>query len=179
MGVDTEWGDSGDGCALVQLAFINTVYLIDTRSSSRKALCELLVWLFAHDRIVKLGFSFAGDWPQLDLLTPGIQLAARCVLDLQPFLCRALPAVASAANGQPGLSSLAEAVLGCPMDKTEQCSDWCARPLRRSQLRYAALDALVLVDIFWAMEPQLQHEVECAAARRGSIVSDVGRMHIT
>ena len=31
------------------------------------------------------------------------------------------------------------------VDKDEQCSDWAARPLRESQLEYAALDALACV----------------------------------
>ena len=31
------------------------------------------------------------------------------------------------------------------LDKTEQCSDWAARPLSDSQVAYAALDAAVLL----------------------------------
>ena len=33
------------------------------------------------------------------------------------------------------------------LDKTEQCSEWAARPLRRAQLLYAALDAHILLRI--------------------------------
>ena len=35
--------------------------------------------------------------------------------------------------------------IGQRLDKTEQCSDWGRRPLRREQLLYAALDALILI----------------------------------
>eukprot|EP00959_Pyramimonas_sp_CCMP1952_P350330 7339736-Pyramimonas_sp.AAC.1 len=37
-----------------------------------------------------------------------------------------------------GLSGLVEAVLGLPLDKRHQCSDWDARPLSPEQLAYAA-----------------------------------------
>ena len=52
---------------------------------------------------------------------------------------------------QPGqavsLARLAFATSGLRLDKTEQCSDWQLRPLRRAQLLYAALDAWCLIGI--------------------------------
>jgi hypothetical protein len=36
-------------------------------------------------------------------------------------------------------------LFGAALDKTEQVSDWSARPLRQSQLQYAANDAHILV----------------------------------
>ncbi len=39
-------------------------------------------------------------------------------------------------------------MLGRPLQKAEQISDWSRRPLRASQLTYAALDAHVGLEIF-------------------------------
>ena len=51
----------------------------------------------------------------------------------------------------PGLKSVAATWLGVHLDKTEQCSDWDRRPLSESQMRYAASDASVLLEIAAAM----------------------------
>jgi ribonuclease D len=42
--------------------------------------------------------------------------------------------------------------LGLEMDKAEQTSDWAQRPLDDAQVRYAALDASVVIGLWkrWA-----------------------------
>jgi hypothetical protein len=50
------------------------------------------------------------------------------------------------------LSALSNAVLGAPLDKAEQTSDWQCRPLSRGQIVYAAWDAVVsslLLFAYW------------------------------
>lgn len=46
-----------------------------------------------------------------------------------------------------GLSKVVSIVLGAPLCKVQQLSDWEQRPLSESQKHYAALDAYILVQI--------------------------------
>ena len=54
-------------------------------------------------------------------------------------------------KNQPGLSDVVKIFLKYPLDKREQCSNWETRPLSRLQMIYAAIDAVVLLDVFHAM----------------------------
>lgn len=47
-----------------------------------------------------------------------------------------------------GLSLLVQSELGRPLDKTQQISDWEKRPLTLEQIRYAALDAVCLLQLY-------------------------------
>lgn len=45
----------------------------------------------------------------------------------------------------PGLARCVSRYAAIPLSKQEQCSNWRQRPLRKSQLEYAALDAAILL----------------------------------
>jgi ribonuclease D len=54
-----------------------------------------------------------------------------------------------------GLASVAQHLLGLPLDKTYQRSDWRKRPLSRAQLDYAALDAQVALQVYQQLTDKL------------------------
>ena len=130
------------------------------------AMEELFTWLLRDPAAPKLvGFAFSSDALLLerwcarlasqrhagagsDKMDASSLLAARDirrrVLDVQEV---AMSVGVGSAGLAPSLSATVAAVLGKGMDKGEQCSDWSQRPLRDSQRRYAALDALACVRV--------------------------------
>lgn len=77
-----------------------------------------------------------------------LQEDADAVFDLQRGASRAL---GLPKRSVAGLGAACEALLSVQVDKTEQTSDWCARPLSDSQLAYAAMDAQVLLPLARAL----------------------------
>ena len=95
---------------------------------------------------MKIGFSFAHDWEQLERIVPGVSKESASVVDLQSYIVNTV--LAETGRGDlVGLSTVVKKYFGAPLDKTEQCSAWCHRPLSANQIKYAALDALILVDL--------------------------------
>ncbi|RLN96077.1 hypothetical protein BBJ28_00005054 [Nothophytophthora sp. Chile5] len=64
-----------------------------------------------------------------------------------------------------GLTTIAEMYLGLPLDKRARMSDWERRPLTQAQFHYAALDAHVLVQIYYKM--QEHHSIDAFNAILG------------
>lgn len=54
------------------------------------------------------------------------------------------------------LASVSEHLLGLPLDKTYQQSDWRRRPLSRAQLDYAALDAKIALRVYQELTARLE-----------------------
>jgi ribonuclease D len=58
---------------------------------------------------------------------------------------------------QPGLKTMARLKLGIEIPKEEQDSNWMIRPLRESQLRYAARDASLLLPLLRSLADEAEH----------------------
>lgn len=159
VGMDTEWGecaghDSHAAPSVVQIAALDQVWVLDTALPGPHT--RLLIrWLFSCERFLLVGFAFAHDVQRLASLAcddgdnapssrHGILRAE--VLDIQQQAQKYSPKGLT-----PGLKAVSEAWLGTTIDKTEQCSNWDRRPLSASQLKYAAIDAAVLLDIAQSM----------------------------
>ena len=98
--------------------------------------------------VPKLGFAMQEDLRRVEAALPGATEGAEALFDLQDGATRAL--------GFPkrkvvGLAAACESLLSMLVDKTEQTSDWSARPLTASQLAYAATDASVLIPLASAL----------------------------
>ncbi|XP_069559628.1 exonuclease mut-7 homolog isoform X1 [Brachyistius frenatus] len=175
VGVDMEWQPTF-GCistqqvALIQLAVSDQVFLLDLCANGFCRHPETIGFirgLFSQRNVLKLGYGTgAGDlkclsatWHQLiekpmkiegflDLLSIHQKIQRGKVNRTQNGPKKVLVGDDCA---EKGLSLLVQQVLGRPLDKTEQMSNWEKRPLRISQIRYAVADAYCLLDVYSAL----------------------------
>jgi ribonuclease D len=162
VGLDTEtywdYGERQNRLSLLQLAApTGEVLVIDALSAGveeARALIENpLAMMAAHNArfdegvLRGAGFEVAG-------LVDTLRLARRA-LQLRSF----------------SLASVSEHLLGVPLDKTHQQSDWRRRPLSRAQLDYAALDAQIALQVYQELSARLVEagcfEEELRLARLG------------
>ncbi|XP_035420564.1 exonuclease mut-7 homolog isoform X8 [Cygnus atratus] len=138
----------------------------------KEKLPHFIQMLYSDAAITKLGYGMSGDLSSLaatcfalkgmdkqsrgvvDLLTVDKQLQ-KSSIDWKKGSRKAdilSPEQSYEDKGirQPekGLSLLVQHVLGKPLDKTEQLSNWEKRPLREEQIIYAASDAYCLLEIY-------------------------------
>jgi hypothetical protein len=175
-------GEPKTSVSILQLATSRHVFIIDLLaicgpgpggagpeaglSPEQRGLSALLVRLLGDVHVVTVGYGLANDlkrlaesYPWLPCFAGGESSAApgwpvRSHVEVGQ-LARAAAGAAPcgpAALGRMGLNALCAAVLGRPLDKAQQCSDWGARPLTREQAAYAAADAACLVELFCVLE---------------------------
>ena len=161
VGIDAEWRPKHlyDGevaelpLALLQIATPTRTFIIDMIAIARDpvvaiSLQPIVRRVMRAPSVFKLGFAMQEDLRRIEAALPGATDGAESLFDLQSGATRAL--------GFPrqrlaGLGAACEGLLETEMDKTEQTSDWCARPLTASQLAYAATDASVLIPLATAL----------------------------
>ena len=162
IGIDAEWrprslssreDEAETPLALLQIATPNRTFVIDMIAISSDPALALSLQLIVRrvmraPTVPKLGFAMQEDLRRVEAALPGATEGAEALFDLQDGATRAL--------GFPkrkgvGLAAACESLLSMLVDKTEQTSDWSARPLTASQLAYAATDASVLIPLASAL----------------------------
>jgi hypothetical protein len=137
--------------ALFQIATRENTYLLDMLSLAHSPVLNTkLSALFLNQRVRKLGLSFDGDRKQLIRsypLVPAFSIPISSYVDLQLLYQRVFPEE----GGSGGLAMLTSRFLGVKLCKAEQVSNWARRPLRSSQIHYAALDSMVEILIWERM----------------------------
>ncbi|GAU99894.1 hypothetical protein RvY_10830 [Ramazzottius varieornatus] len=178
IGIDGEWhpeliGQSNtlQRICILQIATRRQCFLLDfvrlRETLTDKDWKDVLDVLFSPE-IRKLGFSVQHDFDRLknDISVFKQVSFAECpkLFDLR-VICSRLSRHRELFCEQGKerkfrlkLSSLVEMFLGAPLDKREQLSAWERRPLRESQIAYAALDAFCLIELYDALEMRCEEK---------------------
>ncbi|NWX47234.1 MUT7 Exonuclease, partial [Steatornis caripensis] len=171
VGIDMEWKPSfgmigKPRVSLLQIALKDEVFLLDLpqlleqaeTEGEKEKLPHFIQTLYSDAAITKLGYGMSGDLNSLAATWSALKdtdKQARAVVDLlkvdkQVDVLSPEQSYEDRGFRQPekGLSLLVQHVLGKPLDKTEQLSNWEKRPLREEQILYAASDAYCLLEIY-------------------------------
>lgn len=162
VGIDCEWkpnfGGQKNELALMQIATRQKVFILDIIKIGTKVpelWQNLGKFLFNNCDILKLGFGFTSDILMIKQSLPDLNFTPKQIgfLDLLSLwkVLDKYPNVKLPFEGSrsgPSLSTLVNQCLGFPLNKSDQFSNWEKRPLRDSQLVYAALDAYCLIEIY-------------------------------
>lgn len=173
VGIDAEWkptmGLTPSRLSLVQLAVWDGVYVLDmlklSNTLSEAQWAQLYTDVLSSNEILKLGFGIAEDLKLLSETIKCPDAKIQNVVDLCSFAEKLrsdhpnmMKPVVPKERGHKGLSELTRILLGLPLNKDEQCSDWENRPLRQSQMKYAALDAFCLLQVYEELYKRAEDE---------------------
>uniref|UniRef100_A0A914V7B3 3'-5' exonuclease domain-containing protein n=1 Tax=Plectus sambesii TaxID=2011161 RepID=A0A914V7B3_9BILA len=172
---DVEWSAyrqfaGNNRASILQLATEEQVYVIDLiqpeNDDYKRALVKFLSVLFGDEQVIKIGFQ-SEDLRILRLAFPS------CKELYSPKKIVCISKVAAMIIEGAGKKTLSELCATClenkkPLNKAEQKSDWDRRPLRSSQLNYAALDAFCLMELF--------NYCACEAEKSGMNVNDIANI---
>nr|XP_039249758.1 LOW QUALITY PROTEIN: exonuclease mut-7 homolog [Styela clava] len=174
----------GVSVALLQIASSDCAYLLDvlyfcnSGENVKTAFADFIRSLFLSKNILKIGFGINEDLRKLATAIPELGSDMKNTIRVMD-LCTAVrhleriyPQVFNfpeetlnsvevdmpCAKKETGLSKLVHRCLGKPLNKCEQMSDWERRPLRQSQVIYAALDAYVLLELYNFLDSQMKLE---------------------
>ncbi|CAM9410412.1 unnamed protein product [Ectocarpus fasciculatus] len=192
LAVDCEWrparvaGTPANPVCLLQLAAGERTFVVDmlhvcrpksaaaattaigetsSALTKREALLEeALGAVLGSPGVVKVGLGPKADFQSLIRSYPHMPCFRRVcgVVNLCHVASNASSLRGKPADEKASLSRLCNLVLGKPLDKSEQCSDWGNRPLSGRQKRYAALDARATLRVHRQLAPEVPPErMEC------------------
>lgn len=165
LGIDTEFVRERTyraALGLVQVSDGTTAWLLDPLAVED---LQPLVSLFEDPGVLKILHSGSED---LEVLLHTMGALPEPLVDSQ---------VACAMLGQPlqmGYHSAVQWLFDIEVDKEQTRSNWCKRPLKPTQLHYAAMDVTLLPEMISTLRPRLEEK-----GRWSWLQEDVERMKAT
>ncbi|CAG9540593.1 unnamed protein product [Cercopithifilaria johnstoni] len=174
--------------ALFQICVQRCSYLVDVitleNMLTEEQWTRFFKALFSDSNAIKLGFDFLNDLRVLHASFPYLQPLEEmknviCMLKLVKSLLTSNPAFLDFGYSTDlplsneienlldpisdktvhfRLTDLCQKVLGEALDKTEQIGNWAMRPLRREQMKYAAMDAYCLLNLYDKLKMRAERE---------------------
>ncbi|XP_014504632.1 uncharacterized protein LOC106764767 [Vigna radiata var. radiata] len=164
VGLDAEWKAvrrSFPTVSVLQIACGDWgVFVLDLLSIPLSSLSEPLRELLLCPDILKLGFGFKQDLTYLSstFCSHGGFDKVEPYLDIRSVYNHLQHSKKHEPKQSKSLSTICSEVLGFSLSKELQCSDWSHRPLTEEQIRYAAMDAHCLLDIFKLFQKKVVKE---------------------
>jgi ribonuclease D len=103
---------------------------------------NFFIELLESTEIIKIGHTFSSDFDYLNKNFPH-KLAPKNIIDIAKLFKDHFPN-----ELYSSLTYMTKKFLGKQLCKYEQRSNWLRRPLKKTQLYYAALDAFVCIKIY-------------------------------
>ncbi|CAI2385260.1 unnamed protein product [Moneuplotes crassus] len=169
LGIDCEWRPpitrfDAKGVALIQIASREVVFLIDIIALKDSAkLDQILTKIFTSETTI-VGMDFRNDMKEIGLRIRGPTNITEEEEKIQEGFWQRIhnfydiSTVFKNYSNQKSskLSDIAESLLHKKICKGEQISNWERRPLRKSQMHYAAVDAYILIQLFDTLKEKLE-----------------------
>lgn len=172
VSLDCEWkpsfGAKLSQVAVIQLGTRDMVYLIDIVQLNKPEYASFWVSFYKsfleNAEVIKLGFGLEQDLREMKASIIGlsnIKVNGAGFLDLS-ILWRVLVenelSLPPCSDKGSSLSALVQTCFGRPLEKSEQCSNWELRPLRETQIMYAAIDADILIRLYNYLQNRCQEQ---------------------
>ena len=144
--------------SLIQISLEEEIFLLDfenlRQELSQGDWLSMREKVLLNEKLLIVGFSVVDDMRLLSKTIPGFEDLLEVCENLVDLLRdgESLTKLVGVDITENGLTGLCLSVLGRRLDKTEQISDWLRRPLRPSQITYAALDAYSCWKIFQVLK---------------------------